>query len=548
MAVEAISEEQEKQAEAVQAANDKLEEQKKTADDVSMQQAAADKLAEVNQTLSTLPEKIEETIVSIREKLDMLLGKSIDSVTNPDSPEFDINAVVKPLMNAVVTPLTAAIAPLTVVAGKIPGISDLGSITSTVSKESQPKVMTKEEILAKVPDPPEMPASLSKELVKIGDNILAICMQLPLMLINLIFAMIDVIYSKLKIITSVIPLGNFFPLSLIPSAIAAVPKVKDFITNAPGEVKKMVEGVARQKMAEASALGVPDCPSVDSMKSAASSAANSASDAASSAASGVVPTQQKDDAQVIKEADEAKSNAENSPPPAPPVESSVKEVEPNPPTPAPQKTYEEVEEFWKGKFAEVGLCVLKQNPSWTQMSANDELNYVPEVEVDDPWEYMRHSIEVRTLRDAHNADYRFKEIYRNITGVDKSGLGHQIVVEDDYEQFELKEDDNGKKVKIQKEFNKHGEIFTVLDKEGVQQNRITVGSDEYNDWLEGIYAHKKYNADYSQVKKPYYDLKLQADNGVSKMPKLLSKYIILDRVALPTFMQLVFLGRNKAFS
>ena len=48
MAVEAISEEQEKQAEAVQAANDKLEEQKKTADDVSMQQAAADKLAEVN--------------------------------------------------------------------------------------------------------------------------------------------------------------------------------------------------------------------------------------------------------------------------------------------------------------------------------------------------------------------------------------------------------------------------------------------------------------------------------------------------------------------
>ena len=86
--------------------------------------------------MSTLPEKIEETIVSIREKLDTLLGKSIDSTTNPDSPEFDINAVVKPLMNTVVTPLTTAIAPLTVVAGKIPGLSDLGSITNTVSKES----------------------------------------------------------------------------------------------------------------------------------------------------------------------------------------------------------------------------------------------------------------------------------------------------------------------------------------------------------------------------------------------------------------------------
>ena len=205
MAIEAISEEQVQKAEAVQQANDKLEEQKKAADDSERAQAEADKLAEVNQKLSTLPEKIEETIVSIREKLDTLLGKSIDSTTNPDSPEFDINAVVKSLMNAVVTPLTTAIAPLTVVAGKIPGLSDLGSITNTISKESQPKVMTKKEILAKVPDPPEMPASLNKELAKIGDNINAICMQLPLMLINLIFAMIDVIYSKLKIITFEIP-------------------------------------------------------------------------------------------------------------------------------------------------------------------------------------------------------------------------------------------------------------------------------------------------------------------------------------------------------
>ena len=150
--------------------------------------------------------------------------------------------------------------------------------------------MTKKEILAKVPDPPEMPASLNKELAKIGDNINAICMQLPLMLINLIFAMIDVIYSKLKIVTSVVPLGNFFPLSLIPSAKSAVPKIKDFITNAPGEVKKMVEGVVRQKMAEASALGVPNCPSVDAMKNTEASTENSASNVDSSSASGTTST------------------------------------------------------------------------------------------------------------------------------------------------------------------------------------------------------------------------------------------------------------------
>ena len=63
MAIEAISEEQVQKAEAVQQANDKLEEQKKAADDSERAQAEADKLAEVNQKLSTLPEKIEETIV-----------------------------------------------------------------------------------------------------------------------------------------------------------------------------------------------------------------------------------------------------------------------------------------------------------------------------------------------------------------------------------------------------------------------------------------------------------------------------------------------------
>ena len=79
-------------------------------------------------------------------------------------------------------------------------------------------------------------------------------------------------------------------LSLIPSAKSAVPKIKDFITNAPGEVKKMVEGVVRQKMAEALALGVPNCPSVDAMKNTEASTENSASNVDSSSASGTTST------------------------------------------------------------------------------------------------------------------------------------------------------------------------------------------------------------------------------------------------------------------
>ena len=48
MAVEQVTEEQGKQAEAVQAANDKLEEQKSSADESSLAQAATDKLAAAN--------------------------------------------------------------------------------------------------------------------------------------------------------------------------------------------------------------------------------------------------------------------------------------------------------------------------------------------------------------------------------------------------------------------------------------------------------------------------------------------------------------------
>ena len=108
--------------------------------------------------------------------------------------------------------------------------------------------------------------------------------------------------------------------------------------------------------------------------------------------------------------------------------------------------------------------------------------------------------------------------------------------------------DNGEYIKIRKYFNEHRSQFTVLDKEGVQQNRITVGSDRYNHWLEEIYSHKLYKKDYSNVKQSYFNLKLHADNGITKMEKLLNKYIILFESQLPTIRQLILLGRNKAFS
>jgi len=146
--------------------------------------------------------------------------------------------------------------PLSLVAGKLPIISDLASIFTAIGNQSTTRMLSKEELKKLIPSIPEMPSALFNEIGKIQMNIVSLCIQIPMILINLIFAMINVIYSKLKIITSVIPLGSFFPLSLIPNAINAVPKAVDFIKNTPGEIYKLIEGTIKQKIAEAQAFGV----------------------------------------------------------------------------------------------------------------------------------------------------------------------------------------------------------------------------------------------------------------------------------------------------
>lgn len=88
------------------------------------------------------------------------------------------------------------------------------------------------------------------------------CMTLPTLLIQVIFAMIDVIYSKLKIITSVIPLGGMFPLSLVSAAITATPKILQLIKVLPGMMYDLLKGVIMDKLWESMAMAIPK-PNID---------------------------------------------------------------------------------------------------------------------------------------------------------------------------------------------------------------------------------------------------------------------------------------------
>lgn len=131
-----------------------------------------------------------------------------------------------------------------------------------LSSGSGTTVLSKEELKKLLPKKPELDSQLMDKLKKIGEDILLFCMTLPTILIQVIFAMIDVIWSKLKIITSVIPLGGMFPLSLLPAAIDATPKILKLIKVLPGMVVDCVKGLLMDKLWEAMALAFPT-PNID---------------------------------------------------------------------------------------------------------------------------------------------------------------------------------------------------------------------------------------------------------------------------------------------
>ena len=101
----------------------------------------------------------------------------------------------------------------------------------------------------------------------------------------------------------------------------------------------------------------------------------------------------------MKEAEDAKSNADSSPPPEPPVPCSIPPLQVNPPTPAPSKSYEEVVEYWKSKFSETELIGLEENFKFKNGDYADELNYAYYVNLDDPWSCMARSVEFDSLKD-----------------------------------------------------------------------------------------------------------------------------------------------------
>lgn len=217
----------------------------------------------INQELAQIPLKIEEKIDDILDKLDIILGKKLANIMNPKSVEFDIS-VIEAKIKALIDPLLAAASPLESLVGPIPVLGDLiGMMGQTETMGS----ISKEDLRKMVPTV-EIPGNLMETVKNITYDIMVLCMTLPTLLIDAIVQMINVIYSKLEIITNTIPLGNLYPLNLIKGIIQFLPQLYPLMKQLPALIEAWVQGKIKDKLRESIALGIPKSNvDVDLMKS-----------------------------------------------------------------------------------------------------------------------------------------------------------------------------------------------------------------------------------------------------------------------------------------
>lgn len=294
MAVEQISEAQKENSVAAQSTAEAAVAQKAEQTQAIADQAVADATAQANaaidkanQALADLPGKIEETIDDFKKAIEDMLNASMPPAADPNSYDFDVDAVLGKL-KGVLNPVTSAISPVEQVVGKVPVLGDLMSALTAVTSQSGPTTsLSKEDIKKMVPEPPEIPPALMAKIKAIKDDLIMFSIQLPTLLIDVIFQMLSSVFDMINMIAGVIGVPPMiFPFSLIKALPPLMPKIKTLVTQMPTIVEDTIKGVVKQKMAEAQALSIPQTPSMAEVSGVAKTAVSAAEGQAASAAAG----------------------------------------------------------------------------------------------------------------------------------------------------------------------------------------------------------------------------------------------------------------------
>ena len=244
-------------------------------------QKAKEQLDKQSQMLAQLP---EQAVIKL-DKAEKQLMSIIDGYVDIDSPEFNIDKIIKQI-EQMIKPLINMLGSIPV--PSIPGIqqiSDLLTALKTLIKitddkkdkenkeddqnenlEDQLKQGLEDgmdkisEIEVKVP-PVEIPPKLIETAKRLIISIISLCVMLPLVLINLIFQMIAAIIKMFKKISEKLGYPEIpYPLNLVANCLEMMPEIIKFVKNAPTKLYDTVCGSLKKAYGKITSLQVPSIP------------------------------------------------------------------------------------------------------------------------------------------------------------------------------------------------------------------------------------------------------------------------------------------------
>lgn len=244
-------------------------------------QKAKEQLDKQSQMLAQLP---EQAVIKL-DKAEKQLMSIIDGYVDSDSPEFNLDKIIKQL-EQMIKPLINMLGSIPV--PSIPGIqqiSDLLTALKTLIKitddkkdkeneeDSQNENLEDQleqgledgmdkisEIEVKVP-PAEIPPKLTETTKRLIISIISLCVMLPLVLINLIFQMIAAIIKMFKKIAEKLGYPEIpYPLNLVTNCLEMMPEIIKFVKNAPTKLYDTVYGSLKKAYGKITSLQVPSIP------------------------------------------------------------------------------------------------------------------------------------------------------------------------------------------------------------------------------------------------------------------------------------------------
>lgn len=288
MSIERIDEEESAAAEAVKSAETSVAEQKTATEknDEKHEKTIKDVFQSNQQHLvKQITTKTGiDTSAGFAENMKNISCQMIARNAEGGTPMYNPAQMLSQL-KCIIEPFKTAMSTLQQAVGNIPGLSEVsqmfGMLTSGVASSPPPDPTTQQ---------PELTLDIYKNLQKTKDNVMTFCSQLPMMFINLLFAMVEKLFQLIEQIFKALEMqmSNIFPLNMIKPALSTIKSVKNFMTNAPAEIEDMTEGILKQNLKTATDAAKPI------VKKISASQQNSENDAVSTPSKSTVDAQKLD--------------------------------------------------------------------------------------------------------------------------------------------------------------------------------------------------------------------------------------------------------------